>query len=63
MAPQFVKPYVESNKSDAADAEAICEAAQCPNMRFVPSKNIEQQDIQSIHRIRQLGRCQKDRSG
>ncbi|MFK0571822.1 IS110 family transposase [Endozoicomonas sp.] len=52
IAPQFVKPYVKSNKNDAADAEAICEAAQRPNMRFVPSKNVEQQDIQSIHRIR-----------
>ena len=52
IAPQFVKPYVKSNKSDAADAEAICEAAQRPNMRFVPSKSIEQQDIQSLHRIR-----------
>ncbi|MFK0569860.1 transposase [Endozoicomonas sp.] len=45
IAPQFVKPYVKSNKNDAADAEAICEAAQRPNMRFVPSKNVEQQDI------------------
>lgn len=52
IAPQFVKPYVKSNKNDAADAEAICEAVQRPNMRFVPAKNIEQQDIQSIHRIR-----------
>ena len=52
MAPQFVKPYVKSNKNDAVDAEAICEAVQRPNMRFVPVKSIEQQDIQSIHRIR-----------
>ncbi len=52
MAPQFVKPYVKSNKNDAVDAEAICEAVQRPNMRFVPAKSIEQQDIQSIHRIR-----------
>ena len=52
MAPQFVKPYVKSNKNDAADAEAICEAVQRPSMRFVPSKSIEQQDIQSMHRIR-----------
>ena len=54
IAPQFVKPYVKSNKNDAADAEAICEAAQRPNMRFVPIKDIEQQDIQSIHRMRSL---------
>jgi len=54
IAPQFVKPYVKSNKSDAADAEAICEAAQRPNMRFVPVKAIGQQDIQAIHRMRSL---------
>jgi transposase len=52
IAPQFVKPFVKSNKSDAADAEAICEAAQRPTMRFVPAKSIQQQDIQSVHRIR-----------
>jgi len=52
MAPQFVKPYVKSNKNDAADAEAICEAVQRPNMRFVPAKSVEQQDLQSLHRIR-----------
>jgi len=52
MAPQFVKPYVKSNKNDAVDAEAICEAVQRPNMRFIPVKSIEQQDIQSLHRIR-----------
>ena len=40
MAPQFVKPYVKTNKHDAADAEAICEAVRRPNMRFVPVKNI-----------------------
>jgi len=53
MAPQFVKPYVKTNKNDAADAEAICEAVQRPNMRFVPLKKVEQQDIQCLHRIRQ----------
>jgi transposase len=52
IAPQFVKPYVKSNKNDAVDAEAICEAVQRPNMRFVPAKTAEQQDIQSLHRIR-----------
>jgi transposase len=36
MPPQFVKPYVKSQKNDAADAEAIAEAAQSPTMRFVP---------------------------
>ena len=50
--PQFVKPYVKSNKSDAKDAEAICEAMSRPNMRFVTVKCVEQQDIQATHRIR-----------
>lgn len=52
MAPQFIKPYVKSNKNDAVDAEAICEAVQRPSMRFVPAKSIAQQDLQSLHRIR-----------
>lgn len=52
IAPQFVKPYVKSNKNDANDAEAICEAVGRPNMRFVPIKTIEQQDMQAVHRIR-----------
>ena len=52
MAPQFVKPYVKTNKNDAADAEAICEAVRRPNMRFVAVKTIEQQDIQAVHRVR-----------
>lgn len=50
---QFVKPYVKSNKTDASDAEAICEALSRPNMRFAPIKSVDQQDIQSIHRIRE----------
>jgi len=54
MGAQFVKPYVKSNKNDFADAEAICEAVQRPNMRFVPIKGVEQQDVQSIHRARSL---------
>jgi len=53
MAPQFVKPYVKSNKNDAADAEAICEAVTRPTMRFVPIKNIEQQSVLALHRVRQ----------
>lgn len=52
MSPQFVKPYVKSNKNDRNDAEAICEAVTRPNMRFVRPKSVEQQDIQSLHRIR-----------
>lgn len=53
MAPQFVKPYVKTNKNDTADAEAICEAVGRPTMRFVPIKNGEQQAVLSLHRSRQ----------
>jgi transposase len=53
VSPQFVKPFVRGNKNDGNDAEAICEAVQRPNMRFVPAKTIAQQDIQSLHRCRQ----------
>ena len=53
MAPQFVKPYVKTNKNDAADAEAICEAVARPNMRFVAVKNVEQQAVLALHRVRQ----------
>lgn len=49
MAPQFVKPYVKTNKDDARDAGAICEAVARPNMRFVPIKNVEQQAGVSLH--------------
>ena len=52
MSPQFVKPYVKSNKNDRNDSEAICEAVARPNMRFAPMKNIAQQDMQMLHRIR-----------
>jgi transposase len=54
IAPQFVKPFVKSNKNDAVDAEAICEAAQRPTMRFVAINSVEQQEIQAIHRMRSL---------
>jgi transposase len=53
MAPQFVKPYVKTNKNDVADAEAICEAVMRLNMRFVPMKTDEQQAVLSLHRVRQ----------
>jgi transposase len=53
MAPQFVKPYVKSNKHDVADAEAICEAVARPNMRFVPIKSAAQQAVLAVHRARQ----------
>jgi transposase len=52
IAPQFVKPYVKSNKNDHNDAEAICEAMSRPTMRFVEVKSVEQQDIQAVHRVR-----------
>lgn len=53
MAPQFIKPYVKTNKNDAADAKAICEAVGRANMRFVPIKNVEQQSVLALHRVRQ----------
>ena len=53
MAPQFVKPYVKTNKNDVADAEAICEAVTRPNMRFVPIKTVGQQSVLCLHRARQ----------
>lgn len=52
--PQYVKPYVKRNKTDAADAEAICEAVARPNMRFVPMKSLDQQAILTLHRTREL---------
>jgi len=52
IAPQFVKPYVKSNKNDANDAEAICEAMSRPSMRFVSVKSVAQQDLQAMHRVR-----------
>lgn len=51
--PRFVKPFLMSDKNDANDAAAICEAVQRPHMRFVPNKSQEQADIQAIHRVRQ----------
>jgi len=53
MAPQYVKPFVRRQKNDTNDAEAICTAVQQQNMRFVPKKTLEQQDIQALHRARQ----------
>jgi transposase len=53
MPPQYVKPYVKTNKHDVADAEAICEAVGRPTMRFVALKTAEQQAILAVHRARQ----------
>lgn len=52
--PMYVKPYVKRGKSDAIDAEAICEAVTRPTMRFVESKTVEQQALLSLHRARTL---------
>jgi transposase len=54
MAPQFVKPYVMSNKNDRNDAKGIAEAVTRPDMKFVAAKNIEQQDVLLLHRAREL---------
>lgn len=63
MAPQFVKPYVKSNKNDANDAEGVNEAVTRPTMRFVPIKGIEQQDILLLHRVRELAMKQRTAHG
>lgn len=52
ISPQFVTPYVKSNKNDRNDAEAICEAVGRPSMRFVPPKSVDQLAVQAVHRIR-----------
>ena len=53
MPPQYVRPYVKTNKHDAADAEACCEAVQRPGMRFVPVKDEDQQSLLMLHRVRE----------
>lgn len=52
--PMYVKPYVKRGKSDAADAEAICEAVTRPTMRFVEIKSVKQQAVLFLHRARDL---------
>lgn len=52
MPPQYVKPFVKTNKIDYLDAEAIAEAVQRPTMRFVPIKTEDQLDLQALHRVR-----------
>ncbi len=54
LPPAYVKPYVKRGKSDRIDAEAICEAASRPTMRFVPVKTVEQQSLTALHRCREL---------
>lgn len=53
LSPQFVKPFAQGNKNDFADAQAICEAASRPSMRFVSPRNEVQQTISAPHRIRE----------
>jgi transposase len=52
ISPQFVKPFVKSNKNDRNDAQAIVEASSRPSMRYVTPKTVEQQDMQSLLRLR-----------
>jgi transposase len=54
MPPAYVKPYVKRQKNDATDAEGICEAVSRANMRFVPTKTLEQQSGLVLHRTRHL---------
>ena len=54
MPPAYVRPYVKRQKNDATDAEAICEAVTRANMRFVPTKTLEQQSCLMLHRTRHL---------
>jgi transposase len=59
IAPAYVKPFIKRQKNDAADAEAICEAAQRPSMRFVPVKTEQQQANGIVFRARDLLVCQR----
>lgn len=52
VSPQFVRPFVKSNKNDFVDAEAICETASRPSMRFVTPKTESQQTLSALHRVR-----------
>ncbi|AOJ03637.1 transposase [Burkholderia mayonis] len=61
ISPQFVKPFVQGNKNDFADAQAICEAASRPSMRFVSPRNEVQQTISALHRVREA--LVRDRTG
>jgi transposase len=64
MPPAYVKPYVKRQKNDTTDAEAICEAVARPNMRYVPTKTVEQQSCLMLHRARHLFSCRlQDISG
>jgi transposase len=62
VSPRNVKPYVRRNKTDAADAAAICEAVGRPHMRFVPAKSAERQAVLSMHKARALLIAQRTRT-
>lgn len=53
ISPQFVRPFVKTNKNDFIDAEAICEAASRPSMRFVKPRTESQQAMHALHRVRE----------
>lgn len=53
ISPQFVRPFVKTNKNDFVDAEAICEAASRPAMRFVKPRTESQQAMHALHRVRE----------
>ena len=53
MAPQFVKPFVKSNKNDMRDTEAIAETVTRPNHALCPSQGVDQQDMQALHRVQE----------
>ncbi|MPW11827.1 IS110 family transposase [Paraburkholderia sp. CNPSo 3155] len=61
ISPQFVKPFLLGNKNDFADAQAICEAASRPGMRFVSPRNETQQTLSAMHRVRES--LIRDRTG
>ena len=63
MSPQFVAPYVKSNKNDVLDADAIAEASSRPAMRFVPVKSAPQEHVQQLHRARQVAVRQRTALG
>lgn len=59
IAPQYVRPFVKTNKHDFADAEAICEASSRPAMRYVSVKSIDQQCLSVLHRLRESWVCER----
>lgn len=63
ISPRFVRPFVKSIKNDFVDAEAICEAASRPSMRFVTPKSESQQTLSALHRVRQLLMQDRVRTG